>query len=78
MDRVMAGSTPSTNYVLDACTLLAFLLREPGAAVVDGLLTAPNTVCYAHAVNLCEVYYDFVRNHDHATAKQAIIVIKIL
>src|SRR5437867_615864 len=72
MEGVTATSSPPTNYVLDACALLAFLLREPGASVVDGLLAANDAVCYAHVVNLCEVYYDFVRNHDSSTAQQAI------
>src|SRR6185437_7845577 len=28
--------------------------------------------CIAHAINLCEVYYDFFRSSDEATAKSAI------
>ena len=65
-----SAPTPPIEYVLDACAILAFLLREPGAVVVDNLMTAANTVCYAHAVNLCEVYYDFVRNHGQTTANR--------
>ena len=72
MVSVISSAPPPTEYVLDACAMLAFLLREPGAVVVDTLMSAANTICYAHAVNLCEVYYDFVRNHGQPTAKQVI------
>lgn len=60
------------NYVLDACAMLAYLKGEPGAQVVAALLTDPAHVCYAHAINLCEVYYDFIRRSDEPTARQAI------
>lgn len=60
------------NYVLDACAMLAYLKGEPGAQVVAALLTDPAHVCYAHALNLCEVYYDFIRRSDEPTARQAI------
>lgn len=58
--------------VLDACAMIAYLRDEPGAHVVEELLIdeAPN--CYAHAVNLCEVFYDFVKARDEQTARQAV------
>ena len=43
-------------FVLDACAIIAFLRDEPGADIVELLLLDEN--CMAHAVNLCEVYYD--------------------
>jgi PIN domain nuclease of toxin-antitoxin system len=49
------------NYVLDACAMIAFLNDEDGADVVEGLLLKPANTCYAHAINLCEVFYDFHR-----------------
>ena len=58
--------------VLDACAMIAYLLGEPGGEVVDARLRDPNVVCYAHSINLCEVYYDFIRKHDLATAENAI------
>lgn len=61
--------------VLDACAMLAFLRREPGALRVDNLLAEPDGICYAHAVNLCEVYYDFLRTDDLPTARQAIAIL---
>jgi PIN domain nuclease of toxin-antitoxin system len=60
------------NYVLDACAMIAYLRNEPGAAVVDGLLQSPDNRCFAHSINLCEVYYDFIRASDEPTAREAI------
>jgi PIN domain nuclease of toxin-antitoxin system len=59
-------------YVLDASAMLAYLNGEPGSVVVDRLLRDPQHDCYAHAINLCEVYYDFMRRADEPTAEQAI------
>lgn len=67
-----SASSIATRYVLDACALIAFLSREPGASVVDGLLIDPNNVCLAHAINVCEVYYDLIRQRDVPTARQAV------
>jgi PIN domain nuclease of toxin-antitoxin system len=58
--------------VLDASAMIAFLRDEPGALVVETLLTNGADSCIAHAINLCEVYYDFFRSSDEATAKSAI------
>jgi PIN domain nuclease of toxin-antitoxin system len=60
------------NTILDACAMIAYLQDEPGSEVVAGLLSDPAETCYAHAVNLCEVYYDFLRNSDEPGARQAI------
>src|SRR5208282_2396833 len=60
------------NRVLDACAMIAFLRDEPGAEFVQTILTHPTDRCFAHAVNLCEVYYDFLRSSDARTARMAI------
>ncbi|MEZ4737354.1 MAG: PIN domain-containing protein [Caldilineaceae bacterium] len=57
-------------YVLDACALLAFLGNEPGAHVVKSLLTDTSNVCMVHAINLCEVYYDLLRQNDAQFARE--------
>jgi predicted nucleic acid-binding protein len=53
-----------TDYILDACALLAFLKDEEGADMVRELLDKAErkeiTVCM-NAVNLIEVYYDRIR-----------------
>ena len=44
----------------------------PGADVVRLLLQDPGNTCFAHAINLCELYYDFVRAANVAAAAAAI------
>jgi predicted nucleic acid-binding protein len=58
--------------VIDACALIAYLRGEIGGAVVRNLLETPGTVCYAHSVNLCEVYYLSVRQKDSNRARAII------
>lgn len=58
--------------VLDACAMIAYLRDEPGADVVEALLLDKNNSCVAHAVNLCEVFYDFMRVADENAAHTAI------
>jgi PIN domain nuclease of toxin-antitoxin system len=58
--------------ILDACAMIAYLQREPGGHVVAGKLIDPNVVCYAHAINILEVYYDTARKSNVADAEQAI------
>ena len=60
------------NHVLDACAMLAYLSGEKGAEVVQALLADSAEVCYAHAVNLCEVYYDLLRRSDERIAREAV------
>lgn len=56
--------------VLDACALIALLRNEPGSGEVRSLLADEACRCFIHAVNLCEVYYDCLRNYDKAQADQ--------
>lgn len=60
------------NYSLDASALVAYLNGEPGAAVVSALLSDPANRCYAHVLNLCEVYYGALRATDERTARSAL------
>ena len=57
-------------YVLDACALVAFLQREPGAEVVAEILKDPYSRCRIHAVNACEVYYDLYRRSGEEDASK--------
>lgn len=59
-------------YILDACAVVAFLWGEAGGGMTARLLSDPRNVCFIHAVNLCEVYYDAVRRTDVTTARQDI------
>ncbi|MEQ8224401.1 MAG: PIN domain-containing protein, partial [Candidatus Eremiobacterota bacterium] len=50
-------------YVLDSCSLIAFLWDEPGSDLVEPLLMSSDT-CFVHIINLCEVYYDLLRRTE--------------
>ncbi len=53
------------NYVLDSSALFAYLRDEPGADTFEQQIVnavAAGQTCFAHAVNLCEVFYDLHRS----------------
>jgi PIN domain nuclease of toxin-antitoxin system len=58
------------RYVLDACAIISLIKNEDGALIVRQALEADNNVCFVHAVNLCEVYYDCLRCHGKNPAEQ--------
>src|SRR5262249_39662839 len=60
------------NFVLDACAMIAFLRGEPGADIVGDILKDPTADNFAHVINLCEVYYDFLRVSNARKARAAI------
>src|SRR4051812_31362211 len=60
------------NYVLDACALIAHLRKEAGGDKVRDILLDSKNTCYIHSLNLCEVYYDFIRIADIAIADEVI------
>lgn len=49
--------------------MIAYLRDEPDAGVVEESLDKED--CVAHVINLCEVYYDFIRSEDEPTASEA-------
>lgn len=60
------------TFVLDASAMIAYLGDEPAADVVAEALLDPESRCHAHALNPCEVFYDFRRASGQADALQAI------
>jgi uncharacterized protein with PIN domain len=44
-------------YVLDACAMIAYLVGEAGAEVVENALLDTGSQCIAHSINLCELFY---------------------
>lgn len=52
--------------------LSLYLRGEPGADAVSAILVHPAHECLAHALNLCEVYYDFHRSNGEIAARDAI------
>jgi PIN domain nuclease of toxin-antitoxin system len=55
--------------VLDASAILALVQNEPGAAEVLAALGTPGNICYAHQVNLIEVFYARARQVDEECAR---------
>ncbi|HEY3875814.1 MAG TPA: type II toxin-antitoxin system VapC family toxin [Candidatus Kapabacteria bacterium] len=49
------------NFLFDACALIAYVRNERGGTLVGDILLDPTAQFFIHAVNLCEVYYDFIR-----------------
>ena len=56
------------TVVLDSSAVIAYLRGEPGRARVVTALLDDATVCWMHAVNLCEVFYDTLRASGPAVA----------
>jgi len=59
-------------FVLDACAMIAWLRNEPGADAVDGAIRDVNSTCFAHGINLCEVFYDALRRTDESRAQSVL------
>ncbi|MGH9622322.1 MAG: PIN domain-containing protein [Bryobacteraceae bacterium] len=57
---------------MDASAMIAFLRDEAGAEAVMDQMRQPERNMFAHALNLCEVYYDFARASEEAIADEAI------
>lgn len=49
------------RYVLDACAIISIIRKEEGCILVRQALEAEENICFVHALNLCEVYYDCLR-----------------
>lgn len=62
------------STVFDSSAMLAFLRDEKGADVVEAHLRS-GAPCYAHAVNLCEVFYDVLRATDATRAESEIALL---
>ncbi len=59
-------------YVMDSTAMIAVLRGEIGHLTVRQILENTNNTCYAHAINLCEVFYDFARTNGAHHAEQEI------
>ena len=57
--------------ILDSSAMIAYLRKEVGETVVERILIDPTIECYAHAINLCEVYYDALRVSGVAEAEKS-------
>src|ERR1051325_6789823 len=52
--------------------MIAYLRDESGADIIEACLADEANECLAHAVNLCEDYYDFARADTLAVADEAV------
>lgn len=64
------------NYVFDSSAMLAVLRAENGGRGVTALMATPGAACYAHAVNLCEVFYDVLRTGGAAMAENSVATLQ--
>lgn len=60
------------SAVLDSSAMLAYLLQELGGTIVKSLLEDVDMICYAHVVNLTEVYYRMIRLKGKSAAQEAL------
>jgi len=58
--------------MLDAGPMIALLNAEQGAAVVRQILIENPGECFAHALNLDELYYIFLRRGGESAAENAL------
>lgn len=68
-------------YVLDACSIIAFLNMEAGAGNLFGLFKEArlgNCIIMISVVNLCEVFYDCLKINGIETALKMLEDIKLL
>ena len=62
--------------VLDSSAMIAYLNKEKGGDIIKIWVEAGDVALYVHAINLCEVFYDALRDKSHAAAERAIAILK--
>ncbi len=60
------------THVADACAVIAYLKGEAGHDRFAEILQDERNVAAIHAVNLCEVYYNYLRSDGVEVAEQAL------
>jgi PIN domain nuclease of toxin-antitoxin system len=63
------GKRPT--HIVDASALIAYLKQESGSQVFADLLAVAENTLAIHSVNLCEVYYTFLRVGEPESAENA-------
>jgi PIN domain nuclease of toxin-antitoxin system len=61
------------RYVLDACAIIALIRKEEGYFQVRQALESEENICFVHALNLCEVYYDCLRSYGTAQTENLLV-----
>lgn len=60
------------KVILDACAVIALVKDEAVAEIVEEYLLGNDYECMIHSVNLCEVYYGFLRSDGEEFTKEII------
>lgn len=60
------------RFVMDSSSLIALLRDEAGAEMVADILSGADNSCAVHAVNMCEVFYEFRRSGDESVAQRVV------
>ena len=62
---------PAITHVVDASALIAYFKGEPGHGHLPNLLLDERNILAIHAVNLCEVYYGYLKSDGLTQANEA-------
>lgn len=73
---ILTTGPSATICILDAGPMLAYLFGEKGEKIVRDTLADTTNTCYAHAVNLTEVFYVMLRQRGEQAAEAAIAALK--
>lgn len=60
------------NYVLDACSTIAFFDAEEGGLTISDLLLTPTAQVKMHSINMCESFYHFLRKSGPRAANKVV------
>ncbi len=60
------------THMVDASAIIAYLKGEPGQDVLAALLRDDRNVLWMHVLNVCEVYYNYLRSDGAAKADEAL------
>lgn len=60
------------DHAIDAGPMIALLSDETGSDIVERILLENPGECYAHVLNLAEVYYVTIRRNGKAAAEKAL------
>ncbi len=60
------------TYIADSSSLIAYLHAEDGADVIRDIIRDSDSEIIIHALNLCEIYYDVLRENGPKDAEQSV------
>jgi len=59
-------------YILDSNSIITIVKGEEGSDYIVTIIDNPENSCYIHAINLCEVFYEFRRELGESEAQDII------